>query len=117
MVVDLEEIFNIQQKLVDKIKQDKPAFWTVETFEGYRIFMLCSFLVHEAVELQKETKWKWWRAKENYIVDEKNIPVELADLWHVLIQLTQEAGFNADDVMNIYKEKNKENVDRQERRY
>ncbi len=117
IMIDLEEIFNMQQKLVDKIKQDKPAFWDTETFEGYRIFMLCSFLIHEAVELQSETKWKHWKAAENYKIDKENIPVEIADLWHVLVQLTQEAGFNASDVMNMYMEKNKENISRQQRRY
>lgn len=115
--VNLVSLFDMQKDLVDKIKQDKPEFWEKESFEGERIFRLCSFLIHEAVELQQETKWKHWKAPENYKIDYENRKVEIADLWHVLIQLTQEAGFNAEDVLNMYLDKNKENHNRQERRY
>lgn len=116
--VSLDEMFRTQHKLIDKIKKDKPEFFQdPEPWEGYRKFMLCSFLIHEAVEFQQETKWKWWKAPENYKVDLDNIPVELADLWHVLIQLSIECGYSEDDVRSFFNNKHKENMNRQERRY
>ena|ERR1043165_5044785 len=116
--VNLDDIFFTQRKLIDKIKADKPDFWEQpETFEGERIFRLCSFLIHEAVELQQETKWKWWKASENYKIDYDNRKVEIADLWHVLLQLTMEVGMTPDDVLAAFNNKHKENMERQERRY
>ena len=116
--VNLDEMFFTQRKLIDKIKSDKPEFWErKESFEGERIFRLCSFLIHEAVELQQETKWKHWKAIENYSVDYENRKVEIADLWHVLIQLTMECGMTADDVLAAFNNKHEENMMRQVRRY
>lgn len=114
----LRLLFDKQQELIDKIKSDKPDFWEKpEKFEGERIFRLCSFLIHEAVELQQETKWKHWKAPENYKIDYENRKVEIADLWHVLIQLSMECGMNADDVIKAFLDKHEENKDRQVRRY
>lgn len=115
--VNLDTMFYTQQKLIDKIKSDKPEFFEKESFTGERLFKLCSFLIHEAVELQQETKWKWWKAPENYKIDLKNREVEIADLWHVLIQISIEAGMSADDVLAAFYRKHEENLDRQERRY
>lgn len=115
--VNLDTMFYAQKKLIDKIKKDKPEFWEKESFDGERIFKLCSFLIHEAVELQQECAWKWWRAKENYKLDYENRNVEIADLWHVLIQISIEAGLTADDVMYHFNKKHDENMDRQVRRY
>jgi len=116
-MVDLEKLFETQQKLIDTIKSDKPDFWEKETFEGERIFRLCAFLIHEAVELQQETKWKHWKAPENYVINYDNRKVEVADLWHVLIQLSMECGMSAEDVYNSFIEKHLENLSRQTRRY
>src|SRR5687768_11017366 len=116
--ITLDEMFSTQRKLIDKIKSDKPDFWnTPEKFEGERIFRLCAFLIHEAVELQQETKWKHWKAPENYNIDLDNRKVEIADMWHVLIQISIEAGMDANVVFNEFYKKHKENIDRQSRRY
>lgn len=115
--VSLDELFSKQRVLIDKIKSDKPDFWGPEKFEGERIFRLCSFLIHEAVELQQETKWKHWKAIENYKIDYDNRKVEIADLWHVLIQLTMECGMSTEDVLAAFNNKHLENLSRQERRY
>ena len=115
--VNLDTMFYTQKKLIDTIKKDKPQFWEKESFDGERIFKLCSFLIHEAVELQQECAWKWWKAPENYKLDYENRKVEIADLWHVLIQISIEAGLTADDVMWHFNKKHEENISRQERRY
>lgn len=117
-LVTLDELWDRQTVLIDKIKQDKPDFFTMpEPFPGYRLFMLLSFMIHEAVECQQETKWKWWKALENYKIDEANIPVEIADMWHVLIQISMEAGMDVQAVLKAFMDKHQENLNRQERRY
>lgn len=115
--VNLDDMFFTQRRLIEKIKADKPDFWGPEKFEGERIFRLCAFLIQEAVELQFETKHKWWKAPENYKIDYDNRKVEIADLWHVLIQLTMECGMSPEDILAAFNNKHRENMDRQERRY
>ncbi len=116
--VNLDTMFYAQKKLIDKIKQDKPEFFKdPEPWEGYRLFILASFLQHEAEELKMETKWKYWKAPENYKIDLENRLVEIADLWHVLIQISIEAGLSADDVMYHFNKKHDENMNRQTNRY
>ena len=45
----------------------KRLYETREPFSGYRIFMLSSALLHEVVELQRETGWKWWKTDKGII--------------------------------------------------
>lgn len=114
----LEDFWSYQTVLIEKIKKDKPGFFTdPEPFKGYRLFMLLSFMIHEAVECQQETQWKWWKAKENYKTDPDNIPVEIADMWHVLVQITMEAGLDPHSLFQAFMDKHKENLNRQDRRY
>jgi len=86
-----------------------------EPFDGYRIFMLSSALVHEAIELQRETNWKWWKKEKS--IDDQKIQEEIIDIWHFLLQLTIEAGIDSKKLMEIYLKKNKENLNRQEKGY
>jgi dimeric dUTPase (all-alpha-NTP-PPase superfamily) len=82
-----------------------------EPFDGYRIFMLSTALVHEAIELQRETNWKWWK-KDNDI-ERNKIQDEIIDIWHFLLQLSIEAGLDSRKLIELYIKKNKENLDRQ----
>jgi dimeric dUTPase (all-alpha-NTP-PPase superfamily) len=130
----LEYLFEMQKSLItqdynstkikgpQKISEDnnpenkmKKLYEMKEPFSGYRIFMISSALVHEAVELQRETNWKWW--KKDKIVDNEKLQEEIIDLWHFLIQLSIEAGFEPQVLISKYMEKNKENTGRQLRGY
>lgn len=93
----------------------KKLYEMKEPFSGYKIFMISSALVHEAIELQRETNWKWW--KEDKTVDKEKLQEEIIDLWHFLIQLSIEAGFEPQTLISKYMEKNKENTGRQLRGY
>lgn len=93
----------------------KKLYEMKEPFSGYRIFMISSALVHEAIELQRETNWKWW--KKDKTVDNEKLKDEIIDLWHFLIQLSIEAGFEPQTLISKYMEKNKENTGRQLRGY
>ena len=130
----LEYLFEMQKSLItqdfngkeiqssQKISEDnnpenkmKKLYEMKEPFSGYRIFMIASALVHEAVELQRETNWKWW--KKDKIIDNEKLQEEIIDLWHFLIQLSIEAGFEPQTLISKYREKNKENTGRQLRGY
>jgi len=130
----LEYLFDMQKSLItqgynstkisssEKISEDnnpenkmKKLYEIEEPFSGYRIFMISSALVHEAIELQRETNWKWW--KKDKILDNEKLQEEIIDLWHFLIQLSIEAGFEPQILISKYMEKNKENTGRQLRGY
>ena len=130
----LEYLFDMQKSLItqdynstkinnsEKISEDnnpenkmKKLYEMKEPFSGYRIFMISSALVHEAIELQRETNWKWW--KKDKILDNEKLQEEIIDLWHFLIQLSIEAGFEPQILISKYMEKNKENTGRQLRGY
>jgi hypothetical protein len=93
----------------------KKLYEMKEPFSGYKIFMISSALVHEAIELQRETNWKWW--KKDKTIDNEKLQEEIIDLWHFLIQLSIEAGFEPQTLISKYMEKNKENTGRQLRGY
>jgi dimeric dUTPase (all-alpha-NTP-PPase superfamily) len=71
--------------------------------------------LHELVELEDDTNWKWWRpAKE---LDFQNMRVEVVDKFHFLISQAQVLGMSADDVFEAYLKKNKVNHERQDTGY
>ena len=93
----------------------KRLYEVQEPFGGYRIFMLSSALLHEVVELQRETDWKWWKTQKG--IENQRIQDEVIDLWHFLIQLSIEAGLDPDLLVAKYIQKNKENTKRQQQGY
>jgi dimeric dUTPase (all-alpha-NTP-PPase superfamily) len=126
----LEFLFNAQKSLInqDYSKSEKGIdtsqspenkmkrlYETSEPFSGYRIFMLSSALLHEVVELQRETGWKWWKTEK--AIEGQRIQEEVIDLWHFLIQLSIEAGLDPELLISKYIEKNKENTKRQKQGY
>ncbi len=116
----LEILFNKQKELYKKQLANsenkmKNIYEIKEPFDGYRIFMLSSALVHEAIELQRETNWKWWKKEKS--IDDQKIQEEIIDIWHFLLQLTIEAGIDSKKLIEIYLKKNKENLNRQEKGY
>ena len=108
-IVDkLDFLFNKQNELYKKQLENsenkmKNLYDIKEPFEGYRIFMLSTALVHEAIELQRETNWKWWK-KENTMNRDK-IQEEIIDVWHFLIQLSIEAELDSKKLVEKYIQK------------
>jgi dimeric dUTPase (all-alpha-NTP-PPase superfamily) len=116
----LDFLFNKQNELYKKQLENsenkmKNLYDIKEPFEGYRIFMLSTALVHEAIELQRETNWKWWK-KENAMTKDK-IQEEIIDIWHFLIQLSIEAELDSKKLVEKYIQKNEENLKRQVKGY
>ncbi len=68
----------------------------------------------ESRELGDELLWKWW-SKDS--LDMQNIRVEIVDQLHFWISLALTAGMDANSVFDIYLQKNKVNLDRQNNDY
>ncbi len=109
------ELFKKQLENTSAVNKMKKLYETKEPFDGYRIFMLSAALLHEAVELQRETNWKWWKTETKTDIDK--VQGEIIDIWHFMIQLSIEAGLDPKKLFEKYMEKNKENLARQERGY
>lgn len=116
----LDFLFKKQGELFKKSIGDsenrmKNLYRVKEPFDGYRVFMLSTALVHEAIELQRETNWKWW--KKESTVNKEKIQEEIIDIWHFLIQISIESGLDSKRIMEKYMEKNEENLKRQLKGY
>jgi dimeric dUTPase (all-alpha-NTP-PPase superfamily) len=103
-----KQLKNAENKMASIYKREEP-------FEGYRLFMFSTALIHEAIELQRETNWKWWK-KEGKI-DYGKIKEEIIDIWHFLLQISIESGLDPKTLVEKYMDKNKENLDRQLKGY
>ena len=80
-----------------------------------RISALCTAMIHEAVELQRTTNWKWWKKPTEF--DDMHAREELVDIWHFVIQASIEMGLTPDDILAEYKKKNEINIRRQKTGY
>ena len=102
----LETIFKLQKSLSEMMKLDKYP----KDSEG-RISALCTAIIHEAVELQRTTNWKWWKTPIPFNVSEAR--EELIDIWHFVIQASLELNLTPDDILEEYRKKNEVNRERQ----
>jgi dimeric dUTPase (all-alpha-NTP-PPase superfamily) len=68
----------------------------------------------ESRELREELLWKWW-SKDT--LNMQNIRVEIVDQLHFWISLALTAGMDADKVFDIYLQKNRVNIERQNNDY
>lgn len=68
----------------------------------------------ESRELREELLWKWW-SKDH--LDMQNIRVEIVDQLHFWVSLAMTAGMDAEKVYEIYLQKNKVNIERQNAGY
>lgn len=102
----LESIFSMQKELASMMKQDRYPI----NSEG-RISALCTAIIHEAVELQRTTNWKWWKTPVKF--DEREAREELIDIWHFVVQASLELNLSPDDILNEYRKKNQINRERQ----
>ncbi|MBA0908695.1 MAG: dUTPase [Nitrosarchaeum sp.] len=106
----LEIIFKMQKSLSEIMKLDRYP----ENSEG-RISALCTAIIHEAVELQRTTNWKWWKTPTPFNILEAR--EELIDIWHFVIQASLELNLTPKDIVEEYKKKNEINRQRQKTGY
>ena len=106
----LEAIFNMQKGLAAMMKPGRYPAGTED-----RVSALCTAIIHEAIELQRTTNWKWWKSPTQFNRDEAR--EELIDVWHFVVQASIELGLTPDDIIAEYKNKNEINRERQRTGY
>lgn len=80
-----------------------------------RLSALCTAIIHEAVELQRLTNWKWWKKTVEF--DKNHATEELIDIWHFVIDASIELEMTPYDILTAYIAKNQINRDRQKNGY
>jgi len=106
----LDSIFSLQKGLADMMNLDR---YPKDT-EG-KISALCTAIMHEAVELQRLTNWKWWKTPTEF--DEKEAREELIDIWHFVVQASLELNLTPEEILKEYERKNEINRQRQKDGY
>ena len=106
----LESIFSLQKGLANMMNLERYP----KDVEG-RIAALCTAIIHEAVELQRTTNWKWWKKPVQF--NEAEAREELIDIWHFVVQASLELNLSPDDILTEYKRKNEINRNRQKNGY
>ena len=106
----LNSIFSMQKGLEDMMNLDRYPKDTEE-----KVSALCTAIMHEAVELQRTTNWKWWKTPTAF--DEAEAREELIDIWHFVVQASLELNLTPDDILKEYERKNEINRQRQKDGY
>ena len=106
----LKSIFALQKGLENMMNLERYP----KDPEG-RIAALCTAIIHEAVELQRTTNWKWWKNPTTF--NKAEAKEELIDIWHFVVQASLELNLTPDDILEEYKRKNQINRDRQKNGY
>ena len=106
----LSSIFTMQKSLADMMNLDR---YPKDT-EG-KVSALCTAIMHEAVELQRTTNWKWWKTPTAF--DEAEAREELIDIWHFVVQASLELNLTPEDILKEYERKNEINRQRQKDGY
>jgi len=106
----LDSIFSLQKGLTSMMNLDRYP----KEMEP-RISALCTAIIHEAVELQRTTNWKWWKTPTEF--NETEAKEELIDIWHFVIQASIELNLTPEEILDEYKQKNEINRQRQKNGY
>ena len=106
----LDSIFALQKGLENMMNLDR---YPKDT-EG-KVSALCTAIMHEAVELQRTTNWKWWKTPTEF--DEAEAREELIDIWHFVVQASLELNLTPEDILKEYERKNEINRQRQKDGY
>ena len=106
----LDSIFSMQKGLEDMMNLDRYPKDTED-----KVSALCTAIMHEAVELQRTTNWKWWKTPTEF--NEAEAREELIDIWHFVVQASLELNLTPDDILKEYERKNEINRQRQKDGY
>ena len=106
----LDSIFSLQKGLTGMMNLDRYPKDMEE-----KVSALCIAIIHEAVELQRTTNWKWWKTPTKFNQDDAK--EELVDIWHFVVQASLELGLTPDEILDEYRLKNEINRQRQKEGY
>lgn len=68
-------------------------------------------MISELSELLDEVNFKWWKNPKK--VDEHAVKEEMVDILHFFVSMCLSYNMDANELFQIYKDKNQENFDRQ----
>ena len=102
----LKKIFQLQTDYTSLLKLDR-----YPKKQDERISVLCTAIIHETIELQRLTSWKWW--KKPSPLDLELAKEELIDIWHFIVQASLELGLTPEDILSEYERKNQINRQRE----
>jgi dimeric dUTPase (all-alpha-NTP-PPase superfamily) len=91
----MDRIFRLQKKLATVIASDR-----YPRIKEERISVLATAMIHESVEVQRLTSWKWWKKPIEF--NETQAKEEVIDLWHFLIQMSIELDMTPEEILNEY---------------
>ena len=80
-----------------------------------KISSLSVAIIHEAVELQRLTNWKWWKKPVDF--DLTLAKEELIDILHFVIQVSIELGMSPSQILEEFSKKHSINKQRQKTNY
>ncbi len=109
----LQDLFDKQMALNRRIGVNPPEMTDEERVQWVLNYTRATS--QELAELVDSVPWKWWAKYQAF--DVQNARVEVVDLFHFLISLAQVLGMDAQDVHNLYNQKNKLNFQRQDSGY
>jgi len=99
----LEEIFKMQQELEDKVLAvPENASRYGDTPES-KTNKICTAIIHEAVELQRHTDFKWWKKYKGF--NDAEAKEELIDIFHFVVQGALALDITPAEVFEEYKRK------------
>jgi dimeric dUTPase (all-alpha-NTP-PPase superfamily) len=110
MMDKLDTLLEMQRELSLELMTDRYPSMVQE-----RIELLSTAIIHEAIELQRLTNWKWWKKPVGF--DTENAKEELIDIWHFMLQASIELGMTSDDILSYYSRKNIVNKERKKNNY
>ena len=108
--VTLDQLFRLQHEYVDGMNIPRYP----KKLDS-RISLLCTAIIHEAIELQRLTSWKWWKKPTS--LNQNAAKEELIDIWHFVIQASLELDLTPDEILDEYKRKNDINRQRERTGY
>ena len=104
----LDHIFELQRGFQDKLKRERGLEGIpMETWLQKQTLAMIS----ELAELLEEVNFKWWKNPKP--VDDAALKGELVDILHFFVSMCLKSGMSAEELFALYREKNKENFDRQ----
>ena len=104
----LDIIFDLQKALDDDIVNRRGLHGiTREEWVQKEILAIIS----ELSEILDEVNFKWWKNPKE--VNDRALKEEMIDVLHFFVSMCSKAGMTSDELFELYKEKNKENFDRQ----
>jgi NTP pyrophosphatase (non-canonical NTP hydrolase) len=116
----LKRIFELQKSFDATVQSFLPfSHWSKEE----KVVALMDMVIQEALEVQNALgvtvngRQKWWKQSDLTKDGWSVVNGELADVLHFLVSAMLHAGLDAEDILNEYEKKNKENHARQERGY